>query len=164
MPLEEQELLILPDHLCSLSVVSGACVTPSLVLCVCFVDRCLSFYSFSLSFLSIVLSDLLRFTDSDYPFGILIQILLIIHFCEFNVILQVHLTAKCKCKYRFHNELWCRNITLSTTKAYCCLFLKYISFSTCTFSRCIVQNELKLTPKTNIFNFILSCVGQWKPL
>ena len=41
--------------------------TRSLVLCVCFVDRCLSFCTF---LLVIVLSILLRLTDSDYPFGI----------------------------------------------------------------------------------------------
>ena len=38
------------------------------IICVCFVDRCLSFCPFF--FLAIVLSVLLRFTDSDYPFGI----------------------------------------------------------------------------------------------
>jgi len=38
-----------------------------IVLCVCFVDHCLSFSTFSLA---IVLSVLLRYTDSDYPFGI----------------------------------------------------------------------------------------------
>jgi hypothetical protein len=43
---------------------SGVRVTRSLVLCVCFVDRYLSF------FLANVLSVLLRFMDSDYPFGI----------------------------------------------------------------------------------------------
>ena len=48
-------------------VFSGVCVTRCLVLCVCFVDRCLSFCTFFL--LAIVLS-VLRFTDSDYPFGI----------------------------------------------------------------------------------------------
>ena len=37
-------------------------VTRSLVLCVCFVDCCLSFCTFSFVFL--------RITDSDYPFGI----------------------------------------------------------------------------------------------
>jgi hypothetical protein len=40
------------------------CVTRSLVLCVCFVDRCLSFVLF---LLAIVLS-VLQYTDSDYPF------------------------------------------------------------------------------------------------
>ena len=43
------------------------CVTRSLVLCVCFVDRCLSFVLF---LLAIVLSVLLRFTESDYILGI----------------------------------------------------------------------------------------------
>jgi hypothetical protein len=45
----------------------GIRVTRSLVLYVCFVDRSLSFYPF---FLAIVLSVLLRYTDSDCPFGI----------------------------------------------------------------------------------------------
>ena len=45
---------------------SGVRVTRSLVLCVCFVDRCLSFCTF---LLAIVLSVLLRFTASDYLFG-----------------------------------------------------------------------------------------------
>ena len=43
----EQELLILPEQLSSPSVFSGVRVTRSLVLCVCFVDRCLSFCTFS---------------------------------------------------------------------------------------------------------------------
>ena len=43
----------------------GVGVTRSFVLCVCFVDRCLSFCTF---FLAIVLSVGLRFTDSDCPF------------------------------------------------------------------------------------------------
>ena len=41
---------------------SGVHVTRSEVLYICIIDRCLSF--------SIVLSVLLRYTDSDYPFGI----------------------------------------------------------------------------------------------
>ena len=67
LPLVEQELLTLPKHPSSPPVFSGVRVTRSLVLCVCFVDRCLSFCTFS--FLVIVLS-VLRFTDSDCPFGI----------------------------------------------------------------------------------------------
>ena len=47
-------------------VFSRVHVTRSLVLCACFVDRCLSFCPF---FLAIVLS-VLPFTDSDYHFGI----------------------------------------------------------------------------------------------
>ena len=42
--LMEQELLTLPEHQSSPLVFSGVRVTRSLVLCVCFVDRCLSFY------------------------------------------------------------------------------------------------------------------------
>jgi hypothetical protein len=45
---------------------SGVRVTRSLVLCVCFVDRCLSFCTFSFGHCV-----LLRITDSDYLFGIL---------------------------------------------------------------------------------------------
>jgi hypothetical protein len=44
------------------------CVTRSLVLCVCFVDRCLSFV---ILLLAIVLSVLLQYTDSDYHFDFL---------------------------------------------------------------------------------------------
>ena len=43
----EQELLTLPEHLSSPTVLSGVRVTRSLVLCVCLVDRCLSFCTFS---------------------------------------------------------------------------------------------------------------------
>jgi hypothetical protein len=78
-------------------VFSGVRVTRSLVLCLCFVDRCLSFYPFSfghfgvcsspnpivvcpfiLFLLAIVVSVLLRFTDSDYPFGIFKLFLIIL--------------------------------------------------------------------------------------
>jgi hypothetical protein len=47
VPLEEQELHTLPEHLSSPPVFSGVRVTRSLVLYVCFVDRCLSFCTFS---------------------------------------------------------------------------------------------------------------------
>jgi hypothetical protein len=43
MSLVEQELLTLPEHLSSPPVFSGVRVPRSLVLCVCFADRCLSF-------------------------------------------------------------------------------------------------------------------------
>jgi hypothetical protein len=42
-----QELLTLPEHLSSPPVFSGVRITPSLVLSVCFVDRCFSFCPFS---------------------------------------------------------------------------------------------------------------------
>ena len=47
VPLVEQELPTLPGHLSSPPVFSRVCVTRSLVLYVCFVDRCLSFCTFS---------------------------------------------------------------------------------------------------------------------
>jgi hypothetical protein len=46
MPLVEQELLTLLERLSSLLDFSGVRVTIFLVLCVCFVDRCLSFCPF----------------------------------------------------------------------------------------------------------------------
>ena len=45
--LVEQELLTIPEHMSSPPVFSGVRVTRSLVLCVCFVDRCLSLCTFS---------------------------------------------------------------------------------------------------------------------
>jgi hypothetical protein len=59
----EQELPTLPEHLSSPPVFSEVHVARSLVFCVCFVDRCLSLFPFSLA---IVLCVLLWFTDSDY--------------------------------------------------------------------------------------------------
>ena len=67
VPLMEQELPTLPEHLSSLTDFSGVRVARSLVLCVCFVDRLLPFVLFVLA---IVLSVLFRYTDSDYLFGI----------------------------------------------------------------------------------------------
>jgi hypothetical protein len=61
------DLLIPSEYLSSLLVLSGVRVTRSLVLYVCFVDHCLSFELF---LLTIALSVLLRYMDSDYPFGI----------------------------------------------------------------------------------------------
>ena len=58
----EQELPTLPEHLSSPPVFSGVRVTRSLVLYVCFVDRC---FVFVLFLLSIVFSVLLRYTDYD---------------------------------------------------------------------------------------------------
>ena len=60
-------LLTLPKHLSSPPVFSGVCFTRSLVLCVMF---CRSL--FVLFLLAIMLSVHLRFTDSDYHFGIFI--------------------------------------------------------------------------------------------
>ena len=56
-------LLTLPEYFRSPPVFSGVRVTRYLALCVCFVDRCLFFCTFSLA---IVLSVLLQFSDSEY--------------------------------------------------------------------------------------------------
>ena len=47
VPLGEQELLTIQEHMSSSPVVSVVCVTRSLVFCVCFVDSWLSFCAFS---------------------------------------------------------------------------------------------------------------------
>ena len=52
VPLVGQELLTLLEHLSSPPVFSGVRVTRSLVLCICFVYRCLSFFFWSLYCLS----------------------------------------------------------------------------------------------------------------
>ena len=46
----ERKLPTLPEHLSSPPVFSGVGVTRSLVLCVCFVDHCLSFCAFSFGY------------------------------------------------------------------------------------------------------------------
>ena len=67
MSLVDQEMLTLPEHLSSPPVFGGVRATRSLVSYVCFADRCVSFCAFSLA---ILWSVLLRYTDSDYSFGI----------------------------------------------------------------------------------------------
>ena len=69
-------------------VFSGVCVTRSLVLCVCFADRWLSLCTFSFGHVLSVL--LLRYTNSDYPFGIfklsLLDVYVIFHW---NTVLNI---------------------------------------------------------------------------
>jgi hypothetical protein len=65
VPLVEQELLTILEHLCSALVLSGVHVVQSLVFCLVF---CRSLFVFFL--LAIILSFFLWFTASDYPFGI----------------------------------------------------------------------------------------------
>ena len=54
VPLVEQELLTLQEHMSSPPVFSGVRVTRSFVLCVCVVDRCLSFFFWPLFFRAVV--------------------------------------------------------------------------------------------------------------
>ena len=63
----EQELHTLPEHPSSPPVCSGVRVTRSLVLCLCFVERCLSFLLYFLS--AIGMSVLTFFFDLRGPGG-----------------------------------------------------------------------------------------------
>ena len=67
VPLVEQELLTLPEHLSSPPVFSGVRVTRSLVFYVCFVDRCLPFCTFSFRHCVVCSSSIYGFW---LPFGI----------------------------------------------------------------------------------------------
>jgi hypothetical protein len=67
VPLVEKELPTLPEHLSSPPIFSWVRVTRSLVLCVCFVDCCLSFYTFSFGHCVVCSSSIY---ESYYPFGI----------------------------------------------------------------------------------------------
>jgi hypothetical protein len=68
VPLVEQELPTLPEHLSSTRVFGGVRVTRSLVLCVCFVDRCLSFCTSSFGYCVVCSSSIYGFWLP--PFGI----------------------------------------------------------------------------------------------
>ena len=61
MPLVEQELPTLPEHMSSPLVLIGVRVTRALVLCVCFVDRWLSFNTFSFDHCVVCSSSLYKF-------------------------------------------------------------------------------------------------------
>ena len=82
-----------PEHQSSPPVFSGVRVSRSLVLYVCFVDRCLYLCTFSFGH-CVVCSSIYAYTDSDCPFGIfklfLWQILVYSKFI-FNVGLHINL-------------------------------------------------------------------------
>jgi len=61
VPLVEQELPTLPEHLISPPVFNGVRITRSLVLCVCFGDRCLSFCTFSFGHCAVCSSSIYGF-------------------------------------------------------------------------------------------------------
>ena len=68
--MSSQELLTLPKHMSSPLVFSGIRIAQYLVFCVVFCTSLFVLLGFFFV-LPIVLSDLLRFTASDYPFVIL---------------------------------------------------------------------------------------------
>jgi hypothetical protein len=67
MLLVEQDLLTFPEYLSSPPVFSWVRVTRSVILCVCFVDRCLSFCPFSFGHFVVCPSSIYGFW---LPFGI----------------------------------------------------------------------------------------------
>ena len=108
-------LHIFSEHLNSPPAFSEVRVTRSLVLHVCFVDRCLSFCTFSFA---IVLSVLLRYTDSDYPFGIFK------FFFSQNYFFAIHsLLMLQNINHVHHNHLFCEYCV------HCTYLLRYCNFT-----------------------------------
>jgi hypothetical protein len=61
VPPVEEELITLPEHLSSPPIFSGVHATWSLVLYICFVDRCLSFCTFSFGYCVVCSSSIYGF-------------------------------------------------------------------------------------------------------
>ena len=72
VPLVEQELPTHPEHLSASPIVSGICITRSFVLCICYVDRCLSFCSFYFGHCVVCFSPICKFW---LPFWYLLTLL-----------------------------------------------------------------------------------------
>jgi hypothetical protein len=92
VPLVEKELLTLVEHLSSPPVFSGVRVTRSLVLCVCFVDRCLSFSTFSFGHCVFCSSSIYGFWLP--PFGIFKFFLLKGDYCKTYPVLSGSIVVK----------------------------------------------------------------------
>ena len=126
VPLVEQELLTLPEHLrppTSTPGSHGAHVAPSLVFYVIFYRSLFAFLSFFL--LTIVMS-VLRFTDSDYAFGIFNLFLCLNR--EFVIIINHKIIWRlwrkqfqsiCVCALKFQQN-WSRNY-------FCIMFGKLVA-------------------------------------
>ena len=83
--LVEQELLTHPEHLSSPPVFSGVRVSWSLVLYVCFVDRCLFFCTFSFGYCVVCSSSLYRFWLPHWYLQTLLETRHQIHTCTVKV-------------------------------------------------------------------------------
>ena len=81
VPLVEQELLTLPEHLSSPMVFSGVRVTRSLILYVCFVDRCLSFCTFSFGHCVVCSSSIYGFWLPLWYLQTLLTVWSILYYC-----------------------------------------------------------------------------------
>jgi hypothetical protein len=103
VPLVEQELFTLPEHLSSPPVFSG--VRPIRSLCVCFVRRCLSFCSFSFVHWVVCFSSFYLFWLPLWYLQTLLNFLLHIYFqLNFFISLLFHLfflIATCSCSYSY---------------------------------------------------------------
>ena len=92
VPIVEQELLTLPEHLSSTPVFSNVHVTRSLALCVCFEERCLSLCPLCCLFffdLRVLIAPLVSSNSSD--FGDIINVKSNIP----NELLQKHFYENC---------------------------------------------------------------------
>ena len=119
MPRVEQELLTLPEHLSSYPIFSGVRVTRPLVLYVSFVDRCLSFCTFSFGHCVVCLSSIYGFVLSLWY----LQTLLIHFNCMFPpslynwmyccfIILPFHLLLLCVISNSFRMWAWLNGCAL----------------------------------------------------
>ena len=90
--LVEQELSTLPEHLSSPPVFSGVHVTRSLVLYVCFVDRCLSFCTFSFGHCVVCSSSIYGFW---LPLWYLQTLILVINFFDKDTLILRQDGFKC---------------------------------------------------------------------
>ena len=91
--------------------ISGFRVTRSLVLCVCFLDRCLYFCAFSFDQFVVCPSSIHRFTDSDYLLGIFKLYLenywpLIYKISENYNLFFLRISKACICNTDIHNAIY----------------------------------------------------------
>ena len=116
---------------------SGVRVTRSLVLCLCFVDRCLSFCTF---LLAILLSVLLRFTDSDYlpllssssSYSYVCFVDRCLSFCTFLLAILLSVLL------RFTDSDYLPLLSSSSSYSYVCFVDRCLSFCTFSFGHCVV--------------------------
>ena len=97
VPLVDQELLTLSERLSSPPVFSEVRVTRTLVLCVCFVDRCLSFCTFSFGHCVVC--------SSIYGFWLPLQTLLIV--ILWNCVMSITVNNNCNCNHGNYREENC---------------------------------------------------------
>ena len=100
VPLVEQELHTLPEHMSSSPVFSGVRVTRSLDLCVCFVDRCLSFCTFSFGHYVVCSSSIYGFW---LPLWYLQTLLISV---KYNVPMEVDPGTSCIVKVCIHGQMF----------------------------------------------------------